>query len=231
MRTEDVLDLEIATSTRTADTRIQKDVLVEWRTELSQWTTCDAFRTRIDNLADGIPRNTFFRQAGLTFMRDAWIASRVASALSSDMVRLIASDRPDFEIRIGSHILQFEATEADIEGRRRGDEPDDPHPRMDPVENWRKRFEAIPSALDRVVAKKIEKDYAPEVNLVIYLNLGCYGAYVEEGLPIIQDRTEAARNKFKSVYVLWEGELYKFWENGSSVFEKWTYVSIEDFSP
>ncbi len=186
---------EIAASTRADGTRIQKDVLVDWQTELSQWTISDAFRTRIDNLAHDIPRNTFFRQAGLTFLRDAWIASRVASALSSDKVRLLASERPDFEVQIGGHILQFEATEADIEGRRRGDEPDDPHPRMDPVENWRKRFEAIPSALDRVVAKKIEKDYEPGVSLVIYLNLGCYGAYIEEGLPILQDRTAAARNQ------------------------------------
>ncbi len=220
---------EIAAPTGTANTRIQKDVLVEWQTELSQWTTPEAFRVRIDKLAHDIPRSIFFRQAGLTFLREAWIASRVASALSSDMVRLIASERPDFEIQIDDHILQFEATEADIEGRRRGDEPDDPYPRMDPVENWRKRFEAIPSALDRVVAKKIEKDYPPEVNLVIYVNLGCYGAYVDEGLPILQHHTAAAANKFKSVFVLWEGKLYKFWENGNSIFEKWKYVSPEDF--
>jgi hypothetical protein len=220
---------EIAAFISTADTRIQKDVLVEWRTELSQWTAPEAFRTRIDQLAHGIPRSTFFRQAGLTFVRDAWIASRVASALSSTMVRLIASERPDFEIELDRQILQFKATEADIEGRRRGDEPDDPYPRMDPVENWRKRFEAIPPALDRVVAKKTEKDYAPEVNLVIYVNLGCYGAYVEEGLPILQDHTAAARDKFKGVFVLWESDLYKFWENGNSIFKKWKYVSPEDF--
>jgi hypothetical protein len=79
----------------------------------------------------------------------------------------------------------------------------------------------IPAALDRVVAKKLEKDYPREVNLAIYVNLGCYGAYVEEGLPILRDHTAAARIKFKSIFVLWEGCLYKFWEEGKSRFEKW----------
>ena len=65
------------------------------------------------------------------------------------MVRLVASQRPDFEIRIDGQIQQFEATEADIEGRRRGDEPDDPYLRPDPVENWRRRFEAIHSSSAR----------------------------------------------------------------------------------
>jgi hypothetical protein len=212
-----------------ADARIPKNALVAWKTELSKWSSTEPFRAHIDQIARGIPRSTFFRQGGLTFLRDAWIASRVACALPSDMVRLVASQRPDFEIQIDGHVLQFEATEADIEGRRRGDEPDDPYPRMDPVENWRIRFEAIPAALDRVVAKKVKKDYPPEVNLAIYVNLGCYGAYLEEGLPILRNHTAAARTKFKRVFVLWEGYLYKFWEEGKPRFEKWQYIRSEDF--
>jgi hypothetical protein len=209
--------------------RIPRNTLVAWTAELSEWAPPDIFRARIDEIAGAIPRSTFFRQGGLAFLRDAWIASRVASALSSDMVRLASSQRPDFEIQIDRHVQQFEATEADIEGRRRGDEPDDPYPRPDPVEAWRERFEAIPTALDRVVAKKLTKDYPPEVNLAIYINLGCYGAYVKEGLPIIRDHTAPARNKFKCVFVLWEGCLYKFWEEGEFRFEKWQYVHPGDF--
>jgi hypothetical protein len=227
---DDVMETAVSNGTKAApDARIPKNALVAWSTELSGWTSTEAFRTRIDQIAHGIPRSTFFRQGGLTFLRDAWIASRVACALPSDMVRLIASQRPDFEIQIDGQILQFEATEADNEGRRRGDEPDDPYPRMDPVENWRRRFEAIPPALDRLVAKKLKKDYSPEVNLAICVNLGCYGAYVEEGLPILRDHTAAAKTKFKGVFVLWEGCLYKFWEEGKPRFEKWQYVRPEDF--
>jgi hypothetical protein len=151
--------------------RISKSTLVAWANELSAWTPTDVFRARIDQMAQTIPRRTFFRQAGLTFLREAWIASRTAYALSSDVVRLVSFQRPDFETQTNGQIQQFEATEADIEGRRRGDEPDDPFPRMDPVEDWRRRFESIPAALDRVVAKKLRKQYLPEVDLVIYVNL------------------------------------------------------------
>ena len=227
---DDVIETAVPSGQKAApDARIPKSALAAWKTELSEWTSPEAFRSRVDQIVRGIPRNIFFRQGGLTFLRDAWTASRVACALPSDTVRLIVSQRPDFEIQIDGQILQFEATEADIEGRRRGDEPDDPYPRMDPVENWRRRFEAIPVALDRVVAKKLKKDYPPEVNLAVYVNLGCYGAYVKEGLPILRDHTAAARAKFKSVFVLWEGSLYKFWEEGKLRIEKWQYVCSEDF--
>ena len=227
---DDGVAIAVSEETKSASAaRIPRNTLVAWTSELSEWAPTDVFRAHIDQIAQAIPRNTFFGQGGLAFLRDAWIASRVAGALPSDMVRLVSSERPDFEIQIDGQIEQFEATEADIEGRRRGDEPDDPYPQPDPVENWRRRFEAIPEALDRVVAKKLKKDYLPEVNLAIYVNLGCYGAYVKEGLPILRDHTAPARTKFKRVFVLWEGCLYKFWEEGKYQFEKWQYVRPEDF--
>ena len=100
---------------------------------------------------------------------------------------------------------------------------------QDPVENWRKRFEAIPMALDQVVTKKLNKDYPPDVRLVIYVNLGCYGAYLNEGLPILRSGTFPAKDKFKVVFVMWEGKLYKFWEDGQSVSGEWQYTRMEDF--
>jgi len=209
-------------------TRVPKDTLNAWKNDLSEWTQPDVFRARIDQITQTIPRKIFFGQGGLAFLRDAWIASRLASALSSDLVRLISSDRPDFEIQTDERIEQFEATEADMDGRRRGDEPDDLIPRPDPVESWRERFEAIPAAIDRVVAKKLEKNYSPEINLAIYVNLGCYGAFVEEGLPILRDHAAPAKTRFKRVFVLWEACLYRFWEDGKLKFEKWSYTHPED---
>jgi hypothetical protein len=211
------------------ESRISKETLDAWQVDLSEWKQSAAFRDRVDEIAQSIPRGTFFRQAGLTFLRDAWIASRVADALSSDMVRLMSDERPDFEIQIKGQIEQFEATEADMDGRRRGAEPDGPTVQMDPVENWRKRFEAIPAALDRVITKKLNKEYRPEVGLVVYVNLGCYGAYVEEGLPILCDGTAGAKDRFKRVLVLWEGTLYQFWEDGRCASKKWQSSRSSDF--
>lgn len=196
-------------------TRIPKTTIDNWRAELSSWNSADAFRSRVDEIVRPLARETFFGQAGLAFLRDAWIAGRVATALSCDLVRLSPTERPDFEIQMDGLIQHFEATEADRDGRRRGDERDGPELEPDPVEQWRERFEAIPAALDRVVTKKIEKRYPPGVGLVIYVNLGCYGAYLDEGLPILQNGTAPAKDKFSVVLVIWEGAVYKLlggWE-------------------
>lgn len=211
--------------------RIPKEILYDWKDELSLWQPPNVFRSRVDEIAGpgNIARQIFFRQSGLTFLRDAWTAARVASALSADQVRLVPGARPDFEIRTSGRIQQFEATEADRDGRRRGDEPDDLEFQPDPVEEWRKRFEAIPSALDRVVTKKLGKNYPPDVGLVVYVNLGCYGAYVEEGIPILRGGTAPAKDKFKVVLVMWEGTLYKFWEDGRPASDRWAYAHTNEF--
>ena|ERR1700730_3351578 len=73
----------------TRASRIPKQALDNWNGELSEWMHPSAFRDRIDQICLSIPRRVFFRQPGLTFLRDAWIASRVANALSSDLVRLV----------------------------------------------------------------------------------------------------------------------------------------------
>lgn len=209
--------------------RIPKQTIESWRAELTDWTSPGAFRNRVDEIVRPLPRRIFFGQAGLAFLRDAWIAGRFADALSSNMVRLFPGERPDFEIQAAGRIQQFEVTEADMDGRRRGDEPDSDELEFDPVENWRNRFEAIPAALDRVVRKKLLKGYSPDVGLVIYVNLGCYGAYVSEGLPILRDKTRVAKEKFKVIFVMWEGILYKFWEDGIHTFETWQSAKEQDF--
>lgn len=211
--------------------RIPKQTLDDWKVELSQWRPAEAFRSRVDQISSPsqISRRLFFRQPGLAFLRDAWIAARVASALAADQVRLVAAEWPDFEIQTDRQLQQFEATEADRDGRRRGDEPDDIEFRHDPVEEWRDRFEAIPAALERVVTKKVNKDYPPGIGLVIYVNLGCYGAYVEEGIQLLRSGTAIAKDKFKVVLVMWEGTLYKFWEEGQSASERWSYANVDDY--
>ncbi|MCK1269427.1 hypothetical protein IVB44_38555 [Bradyrhizobium sp. 49] len=208
--------------------RIPKATLDSWRTELSNWNRVDAFRHRVDEMVRPLSRSIFFGQAGLAFLRDAWIAGRVATALSSDLVRLTPTERPDFEIQIDGLIQQFEATEADRSGRRRGDERENLELEPDPIEKWRERFEAIPAALDRVVTKKIAKHYPPGVGLVIYINLGCYGTYLDEGLPVLQNGTAPAKDKFSVVLVMWEGIVYKLWEDGQPVLRKWPCTHMEE---
>jgi hypothetical protein len=82
-----------------SNARIPKQTLDAWRAELSDWMPPLPYRSRVDEIAHSVHRDIFFRQAGLTFLRDAWIASRVAYALAPKSVRLVPGLRPDFEIQ------------------------------------------------------------------------------------------------------------------------------------
>ena len=101
----------------------------------------------------------FFNQPGVQFLRDAWIASRLATGLSAGQVRLWPGNQPDFEVVVGAKALLFEATEADKPGRKRGDEylQSEEEARPDPVSEWRQRFEMIPKALEKAISKKVKK--------------------------------------------------------------------------
>lgn len=201
--------------------RLSKQKIRELQEELTMWTAPIAFRERVDEIVLSLRREVFFGQAGLAFLRDAWIASRVASALLPEKVRLVCEERPDFEFCSGGMIEQFEATEADRAGRRRGDEPTIERWWWDTVEHCRDRFEAIPAALERVVSKKVAKGYQSGVSLAIYLNLNCYGAYVNEGLPIIANATAPASQQFKNIFVIWERSLYRLWQSGERAVAQW----------
>lgn len=209
---------------------VEKSALLSWRAELTARQNPKGFRGRVEEIHQGIESDTFYNQGGMQFLRDAWIAGRVATALQAESVRLLPEERPDFEIGIGGSFRLFEATEADEPNRRRGDEYRKVTTEIewDPVEDWRRRFDAIPASVRTVVSKKLEKRYEKWVNLVIYVNLSSYGAYTDEGIAILKDETEAAKDAFQEIYVLWEGSLYSFWKEGSANFSCWSVFEVED---
>ena len=211
--------------------RISTLQLDRWRDELSERADSEPFRARVDEIHRAVGPTPFFVQGGLQFLRDAWIGARVATALVAEKVRLWPEERPDFELLLHGESRLFEATEADFPGRRRSDEYREVTSEIedDPVEDWRKRFDAIPSAVRRVVSKKLLKGYPESVSLAVYVNLGCYGAYVQEGLPILQRETSIAKSAFREVFVYWKGVLYSFWKSGRPNFEKWPAVRTSDF--
>lgn len=215
--------------------RISKDTLASWRADLTEWAPPDIFSARVQNLKT-LPtvRHIFFKQAGLTFLRDAWLGARVAMKLGADQIRLCPERRPDFEIKIGNEVRRYEATEADMPGRRRGNEPTAPDIQEDRVEEWRRRFEAIEPAVTAVVAKKIAKKYDANTRLLIYVNLGCYGAYLDEGVTVLAEATSSAKDTFSEVLALWEGNLYSFWSAGKYALQIWKHdddLGEDDWSP
>jgi hypothetical protein len=114
--------------------------------------------------------------------------------------------------------------------RRRGDEDIQPDTiECDPAEDWRNRFDAIPISLKSVIQKKLQKNYAPEIGLVIYVNLGSYGAYKKEALPILYEGTRVAKDAFREILVYWEGTLFRFWRDGRHDFESWDLTNPDEF--
>lgn len=209
--------------------RIDKATVRAWRTSLVAWSEPDGFALQVEEIrATPGFREAVFKQAGFDFFRDAWMAGRIASYLGPKRVRLCPDAGLDFELDFDCEIKKYEVTEADKPGRRRGDEAIESVPKPDPVEAWRRRFEAIYPAVTGVVQKKIKKPYTIDTHLVIYVNLGCYGAYRDEGIEVLRHATESAKDHFREVLTYWEGNLYRFWKGGKDEFQAWTPHSLDD---
>jgi hypothetical protein len=213
--------------------RVQKSVLERWRAELTVLTETERFRARVDEILHpaSVSSAAFFNQGDLGFLRDAHIASRIATTLPAEAVRLCPDQWPDFELKIDGVRRLFEVTEADVPGRRRGDEylSDDHLIEDDPDEDWRNRFEAIPVALDKVISKKLAKKYSGNASLIVYVNIDCFGAYLTEGVPMLYYGTCAAKDKFSEVLALWEGRLFGLWKNGRQNRQVWNTARVSDF--
>ena len=162
----------------------------------------------------------YFNASGNQVFQDAWIAAEFAERGSSELVRLVNDNWPDFQITQAGVVRSFESVEADLPGRRRADEYKEwkkrnYQPEHDEVENWRARRDAIPVALENRVQQKISKNYDPasrrKVGLVIYLNLGTYGEWRGDIEIQIFEKTRPASFVFQDVWVLWDNRLYRTW--------------------
>ena len=194
------------------------DELRSARADLQQWMTADEMGERFDALS-AISGDYFFIQGGLQFIRDAHIAATFAKARNASRVRLCAGERPDFEIEVGNATHLYEATEADLPGRRRGDEyratlgkPDAMvHVEDDEIHA---NITAVPGALSLRAADKAGGGYDPAFGLVIFLNVATYGCDKEEIEDCMGAATQPAANAFSEVWVLWGRDAYRTWPQG-----------------
>jgi hypothetical protein len=105
-------------------TRLSKPELARHRAWLSDWRTPADMAAYVSTINHSMGSADFFRQGGVEFLRDAWLAAEFGRHRQSSIVRLIAEREhwPDFETRAGDVIERVECAEADVPGRRRGDE-------------------------------------------------------------------------------------------------------------
>ncbi len=185
--------------------------------DLQQWMTPDEMDVRFDALS-ALSGDYFFIQGGLQFIRDAHIGARFAKSRGASRVRLCAGNRPDFEIDGVNGPRLFEATEADLPGRRRGDEyratlgqPDT----IVRVENdeINANIAAVPGALTARAVGKAGGGYDPAWGLVIFLNVATYGSY-DEIEECFEAATQPAAGAFAEVWVQWGRDAYRTWPQG-----------------
>lgn len=103
--------------------------------------------------------------------------------------------------------------EADDPDRRRGEEYREGIGEVedDPVEDWVARAKQATAWLQAACRMKAGKRYGGRANLVIYLNLGEYGIRQSEVEACFPSETEAVKDAFETVWILWKKRAYQVW--------------------
>lgn len=195
--------------------------LESYKATLSEWRSPEEFIRIVDDLMGKVGGLQFFTDTRIGFGRDAWVAAKLSSAFHPEAVRLGPDRWPDCETCTRGHVEQYEITEADVPGRKRGDEyktaagrsPDAPKLESDPVENWVVRADQVPAALEVAAELKAKKGYPKSARLVIYLNIGEYGIRQKEIEAAMAASTASAKDAFSQVWVLWKRRMYLVWND------------------
>jgi hypothetical protein len=193
-----------------ADTPLSSEDLLTGRAELAVWQAPDAFRQRVDNLTRRSRSSEFFNDPQHKFLRDAWTLAEFTRHKAVDQVRLTAEREqwPDGQFHIGDETINVEITIALPPGRRLGAEYRlAGKTELDPVENWIERAALIPGAVDKAIAKKVEKRYASRPWLLVYLNINEYGIRQAETEAAIAEVKQCYCGAFAAIYVLWKDKL------------------------
>jgi hypothetical protein len=202
--------------------KLTKAGLADHRAWLSEWRAPGEMAAYVAAVNDAMGSAGFFRQGGVEFLRDAWLAAEFGRHRQCSLVRLVAErdQWPDFETRGGGADECVECAEAGVPGRRRGDEYREAEERIangqpnfehDPIEDWIARAGQVPAALTAVIATKIGKHYAGRASLLVYLNIGEFGirqAEIEAAMPLA---IAPALPHFQRVWILWKARLYGPW--------------------
>jgi hypothetical protein len=197
---------------------LTREELQQYKATLSEWLPPERFGHIVDGLMEQVGGVQFFTDTRIGFGRDASVAAKLALALVPEAMRLGPDRWPDCEMRNGDLLVQYEITEADVPGRKRGDEYKEASkgsiPKFDPVEDWVARAEQAPIALQSASKAKANKRYPKSARLVIYLNIDEYGIRQQEIEASMALSTVSAKDAFVEVWVLWKNQLYLVWDHG-----------------
>ena len=202
--------------------KLTKAELKRHREWLSEWRSPTEMAAYVEAVNDKMGSPDFFRQGGVEFLREAWLAAQFGQHRESLSVRLVpeAERWPDFEARTADATERVECVEADVPGRRRGNEYRETEERIAngqpilehyPEEDWIARADLVPEALERVIAAKVRKCYAGRASLLVYLNIGEFGIRQAEIEAAMAPAVAPALPYFPHVWILWKARLYGPW--------------------
>ena len=194
-------------------TRLTTDEIAVHKAWLANWRAPEEMTSYVEEVMDNMGSTDLFNQAGIGFLRDAWAAARFAELRNATALQLVSDEWPDFNVRFNARVEQFECVEADVL-RRRGIEYRDAEGnpvREDPIEDWIKRAEQVPAVLEAAVEKKLGKNYASRVHLLIYLNVNECGIRQQDIESRFAEHVQTAVDHFATVSILWKGCVYGPW--------------------
>lgn len=202
--------------------RLTRGELDQHRAWLSTWRRPAEMARYVSDINTAMGSANFFIQGGVEFLRDAWLAAEFGRHRSSSCVRLVAErdQWPDFETKTDGLIGRVECAEADVPGRRRGDEYRELQERAagdgfsvedDPVEDWIARADQASAALAAVITTKISKHYAGRASLLVYLNVSEFGIRQAEIEAAMTPAVTPALPHFSQIWILWKSKLYGPW--------------------
>lgn len=202
--------------------RLAQQEIENIRAELAAWHPPPTMTARAADLMEQIGDSDFFNQPGLSFIREAWVAGMFGKCRAAECVRLVAADRPDIALRFSdAHEEGYEVAEADVPRQRGGEYRAAESKRVlvgdGPVQQWATGPEAF-DAIRRIAEKKslralelqrASMPYPPGTSLLIYLNVGDYGAHQDEIESTFQAAAMPAKDWFSVVWILWKLRAYR----------------------
>jgi hypothetical protein len=147
--------------------------LSEARPWFEGWRSPLEFEHRYREVRSVVTPNFQFNRHEAKWLLEAWLLSKFGRLKGVSKIKLNRSDPPDGFVIIGDMQIPIEMTETLEPGRVRGREyrPGTPDIEFDPGENWIARANKIPMALQKQIQKKQQKQYSPQTELLIYLNI------------------------------------------------------------
>ena len=178
-----------------------------------------------------IPDDIFFSRSNETYQkyREAWYASLFGrgffSLVNPCKLRICINEEfPDFQMRVGGHVYDFEHTEVNFRGRKRGLEYIERE--KDPFRGFPVKPANIEEAAEWIcgaVKVKTDKRYSTPPHLLVCVN---FEVRTRVDLKRVRELCAPHRSEFKSIWLLWKVSIAQVFASNEfgTVCEGWSEI-------